>query len=91
MSNYPDGCNGPYENDTWSWDNEHDVDEWHCEAWDIAIKALPHASEELVNEYYESFYDEGPEEGPVKAEEELEKNWMHYKLTPMMKEVIGFK
>ena len=89
MSNYPDGCNGPEEH-TWSWNNEHDVEEWDDEANAIVMKNLPNASEELQQEYKESCYDAGPEDGEGIAEEELEKHWMHYKLTPLMKESIGF-
>ena len=64
-------------NDNYIWEDEADA---------IVMKNLPNASEEKQEDYRETFYDAGPEDGPVKAEEELEE----YKLLALMEESINF-
>ena len=70
----------------WSWWNDEDVWEWETEADAIVMKNLPNASEEIQQEYKESFFDAGPEDGVWMAEEKLEE----YKLSALMKESINF-
>ena len=79
MSNYPDGCNGPP-------DEEIRAEQWDDEADEIVMRNLPNASEDLRQEYKEEFCDADPEDGEGIAEEKLPE----YKLRALMEESINF-